>query len=339
MRLIQVGLGAFGRSWAEVAQHATGCDLVAVVDAEPAARQWASGSLELSEHAVFADLGEALAGSDADAVLLITPPESHHPLGLQILAAGKHLLVEKPLATTLADGEALVAAAEAAGCVLVVSQNYRHRGPARAVQAAVRGGEIGRPRHVRITFRRDTRPIWPPGNFRHLMRHSLVLDMTIHHADLLRMIVGQEVVAVDARGWRVPDSPYLHDPAVAALLTLADGTTVDYDGNWASLDHEPETSWNADWEIIGEEGIVRWAGGVADPLQGEVTLRRWGDPERRLPTPAPEPADRAGSLESFRRAVEEDEAPETSGRDNLGSLKIVLAMVEAVERAGVAGDP
>ena len=337
MRLIQVGVGAFGRSWAEVAAAAAGCELVAVVDAEPAARAWAAATLGLPEEALFADFGEALAATDADAVLLITPPVTHHPLGLQALAAGKHVLVEKPLATTLADAEALVAAAEAAGRLLVVSQNYRHRGPARAVQAAVRADEIGRPLHVRIAFRRDTRPIWPPGNFRHLMRHPLVLDMSIHHADLLRMITGQEVVAVEARGWRVPDSPYVHDPAVTALLTLADGTTATYDGTWAAHGHEPETSWNGDWDILGEAGIIRWTGGVADPLEGEVTLRRWGEPERRLPTPAPDPADRAGALEAFRRAVEEGEAPETSGRDNLGSLNIVLAMVAAVERAeGVA---
>ena len=50
--------------------------------------------------------------------------------------------------------------------------------------------------------------------------------MSIHHADLLRAITGQEVASIYARGWRVPDSPYQYDPAVAATMTLSGGATV-----------------------------------------------------------------------------------------------------------------
>jgi len=331
VRLIQVGAGGFGRSWAELAATAEGYDLVAAVDPDPAARGWAAETLGLPPGRIFADLGPALAAVDAEAVLLVTPPATHHPLGLQALAAGKHVLMEKPLATSGGDGAALVAAAAAAGRVLMVSQNYRHRAPARAVQAAIRDGQIGTLVHLHIAFRRNTSALWPPANFRYAMRHPLVVDMTIHHADLLRMVTGQEAVALDARGWRVPGSAYAHDPAVAALITLSGGASVLYEGDWASPG--PETSWNGDWEILGEEGGLRWTGGVANPLDGEVTLRRWGEPERPLPLPDVAHPDRAGSLAAFRRAVETGAEPETSGRDNLGSLEIVLAMVAAVERA------
>jgi len=142
---------------------------------------------------------------------------------------------------------------------------------------------------------------------------------------------GQEAVALDARGWRVPGSTYAHDPAVAALISLSGGASVLYEGDWAS--RGPETSWNGEWEITGEEGTLTWTGGVANPHEGEVTLRREGEPERPLPLPNVPHVDRAGSLAAFRRAVETGEEPETSGRDNLGSLGIVLAMVEAIERA------
>ena len=331
MRLIQVGAGGFGRSWAELAAGAEGYELVGVVDPDPHAREWVAATLRLPPDRLFADLDAALAAADAEAILLVTPPATHHPLGLRSLAAGKHVLMEKPLATTIGDGTALVAAAAAAGRVLMVSQNYRHRAPARAVQGAIRDGSIGRLVHLRIAFQRNTATLWTPDNFRYSMRHPLVVDMTIHHADLLRMVTGQEALALDARGWRVPDSPYLHDPAVAALLTLSGGASVLYDGNWAS--HGAETSWNGEWEILGEEGVIRWTGGVANPHEGEVTLRRRDEPERSLPQPEIAHPDRAGSLAAFRHAVETGAEPETSGRDNLGSLGIVLAMVEAIERA------
>ncbi|MGI9253355.1 MAG: Gfo/Idh/MocA family protein, partial [Thermomicrobiales bacterium] len=238
---------------------------------------------------------------------------------------------EKPLATTLDDAAALVMAAEAAGQTLMVSQNYRHRAPARAMQAAIREGAIGRIISVRCEHRRDTRQLFDADNFRYTMRHPLVIDMTIHHADLLRMLTGQEVISLDARGWRIPDSPYLHDPAVSALMTLSDGAVARYEGNWAA--HEPETSWNGDWEVLGDEGILSWTGGVDDSMTGEVTLQRWGEAPRALSLPDLPFVDRAGTLEAFRRSVDEGLTPETSGRDNLGSLRIVLGMAEAVERA------
>ncbi len=334
MRLLQIGLGGFGRSWAELARGAEGIDYVGAVDPDPAARAWAGQALELPDGSVFASFADALEGAEFAAVLLATPPATHHPVGLAALGAGKHVLVEKPLATTLPDAQHLVAAADASNRILMVSQNYRFRAPARAMQAAVREGRIGRVLTVRAEHRRDTRTLFGEGNFRYDMEHPLVIDMTIHHADLLRMLTGQEVTALDARGWRVPDSPYRHDPAVAALFTLDGGASARYEGNWAT--HGAETSWNGDWEILGEEGILRWTGGVADPLVGEVTIQRWGESPRPLPQPALAHPDRAGTLQAFRHAVATGDEPETSARDNLGSLAIVLATAAAVDRAGIA---
>lgn len=336
MRLIQVGVGGFGRSWAELVARAPGVEPVAVVDSDPGARSWAEGMQGLPPGTAFSAFDEALAAVEAEAVLLVTPPATHHPLGLAALAAGKHVLMEKPLAVSLAEGEALVAAAADAGRVLMVSQNYRFRAPARAVQAAVLAGEIGRLLHVSIMFRRDTRTLWPADNFRYAMRHPLVLDMAIHHADLLRMVTGQEATAVEARGWRVPDSPYRHDPAVAALLSLSGGASALYQGTWAS--DGPDTSWNGEWEVLGETGLLRWTGGMDDPLTGAVTISGWGGRAQPLPLPTLAAVDRAGSLAAFRRAVAMGEEPESSGRDNLGSLNIVLAMAEALDRSGVAGE-
>jgi predicted dehydrogenase len=335
VRVLQIGLGGFGRSWAELASRAPGIEYAGAVDPDPAARAWAEHELAIQPGRLFASFADALLGAEFEAVLLVTPPATHHVIGLQAIAAGRHVLVEKPLAASLDDAAALAAAAEAANRTLVVSQNYRYRAPARAMQAAIREGAIGRIISVKAEHRRDTRTLWPAGNFRYDMHHPLVIDMSIHHMDLLRMLTGQEAVALDARGWRIPDSPYLHDPAVSALITLSGGAVARYEGNWAT--HDAETSWNGDWEVLGEDGILRWTGGVDDALTGDVTLQRRGEPIVPLPLPELGFVDRAGTLESFRRAVEDGMAPETSGRDNLGSLRIVFGMVEAVERAMKAG--
>jgi predicted dehydrogenase len=331
MRVLQIGLGGFGRSWAGIASDAPGIEYAGVVDPDPSARAWARDELGMTGDQLFPSFAEALLNAEFEAVLLVTPPATHHIVGLQSIAADRHVLVEKPLASTLDDAVTLVAAAEAAGKVLMVSQNYRHRAPARVMHGAIREGAVGKLITVTCQHRRKTSRLWPEDNFRYQMRHPLVIDMSIHHLDLLRMLTGQEVTSLDARGWRVPDSRYVHDPAVAALMTLTDGTVFRYEGDWAT--HGPQTSWNGDWEVLGEEGILRWTGGEDDPMTGVVTLERWDEEPLALPLPELPFVDRAGTLEAFRRAVEEGIEPETTGRDNLGSLRIVFGVVEAVERA------
>lgn len=234
MRVIQVGLGGFGRSWAEIARAAEGVELVAAIDPSPSARVWAIEALGLAEEAVFAALEAALEATAADAVFVITPPETHHAIAGLALRSGKHVLLEKPLATTIGEARDLIGVAAAMDRILMVSQNYRYRPGAVAARQAVAHGMLGNLEAVRVRCLRDTRGLWPPDNFRYRMRHPFVLDMSIHHADLLRAITGQEVVSIYARGWRVPDSPYEHDPAVAATMTLSGGATVLFEGDWAT---------------------------------------------------------------------------------------------------------
>jgi predicted dehydrogenase len=166
------------------------------------------------------------------------------------------------------------------------------------------------------------------------MRHPFVLDMSIHHADLLRAITAQEVVAIYARGWRVPDSPYRHDPAVAAVMTLSGGATVLYEGDWAT--RAPETSWNGDWEPIGEHGRLTWTGIAADAMASTLLLQLRGEEPRELPVPELELTDRAASLAAFREAVTTGREPATSARDNIHSLAIVLGCVASIESGAIA---
>ncbi|MGH3148538.1 MAG: Gfo/Idh/MocA family protein, partial [Rubrobacter sp.] len=267
-RVVQAGLGIWGRSWTGVVRDAPGVELVAVADPDPEA---------LTNHSSgvpgFGSVEEAVAEVGCDAVLVASPPGTHHAVAKAALEAGKHALVEKPLATSLEDAFDLVGAAERTSRVLTVSQNYRYNAPFRAVQRAV--AELGELVSVRIACRRDTRMLFTPDDFRYSMRHPYVLDMSIHHFDLLRAATGRDVRSVYARGWGAPDSSFVHQPAVAAVLDLADGTPVIYEGDWAT--RGPETSWNGEWEIFGEEGRLLWSGDTDERGKGEVFLERWGE--------------------------------------------------------------
>lgn len=337
MRVIQVGLGGFGQSWVKVAQATPGIELVAAVDPSPAARNRASEALSLDAATLFADLEQALATVAADAVLVITPPDTHHAVATTALLAGKHVLLEKPLATTIADARDLIQTADAVNRTLMVSQNYRYRPGTVAARQAVAAGLLGDLTAVRVRCLRDTRHLWPADNFRYAMRHPFVLDMSIHHADLLRAITGQEVATIYAQGWRVPDSPYQHDPAVAATMTLSGGATVLYEGDWAT--RAPETSWNGDWELLGELGRLTWTGSAADVMTGRLLLQLRDDASQALPLPELAVSDRTASLTLFAEAIATGREPETSARDNIRSLAIVLGCVASIESGAVVSLP
>jgi len=261
---------------------------------------------------------------------VVTPPEAHLTVAAAALRAGKHVLVEKPLAPTLEEARAAIREADDAGKILMVSQNYRFRQAARAIQRLIREGAVGPLVSVSLDCQRDMRPYYEATNFRYLMRHPYVIDMSIHHFDLIRALTGENVASIHARSWRVPDGPYRHDPAMAALVMLESGVPLLYEGSGAT--YRTWTSWNGDWELVGEEGKITWTGGVDDPELGVVTLQCWGQEPVQLELDRSGLRGRELILETFRQAVLTDQEPETSARDNINSLALVIACAASIDR-------
>lgn len=327
LAIIQVGGGIWGRGWAELTHRAAGFRLAALVDASAKVREWASAEFGVP---TFARLDRALEGVQADAVLLATPPGTHRPLAEAALAAGHHVISEKPLSLELEDGLALARMAERTGLNVMVAQNYRFRRQPRALQMLVSTGALGPLRGVRIACRRDLRDARISRRaWRREMAHPYLLEMAIHHVDLLRMITGREVAQLDALAWKVPDSPFRKEPNVSALLVLDDGTPAAYEGDFAAYDGE--TSWNGEWEFVGAQARATWGGEVNSPLRGTVKLERYGSPPERVALPKLPALDRLGVLQEMRRAIADGEAPECSAADNVKSLAVILGLASSVE--------
>jgi len=329
VRIVQAGVGGFGKEWARQLMRTPEVTLVGIADPSARAREWAMSELGLSPEACVPTVGEALALGGINGMVVTTPPPSHPEVSIAALVGGAHVLVEKPLATNLEDARSMVEAADRAERVLMVSQNYRFRRSVRTVQHLVASGQLGALQSVRITFRKDSRELFGTGDFRCELPHPLLTDMSIHHFDLLRAVTGQEVSTTYARSWRVPDSPYRHEPAAIATLTLEDGTPVLYDGNWAPFGEE--TSWNGHWELLGARGRLVWSGGTSEAPEETITLQAWGEPERVLPLEPVAFPDQTGTLRAWLDAIVTGAPPETDARDNIRSLAIVLGCVRSVE--------
>jgi len=109
LRIIQAGMGGWGRDWAKnVIKRDDQVKLMACVDADPASLALARKELDLPARSYFQSLAEALAASDAEAVLVTANLPGHVPLALEALGAGRHVLLEKPFATSLAEARQAV---------------------------------------------------------------------------------------------------------------------------------------------------------------------------------------------------------------------------------------
>jgi predicted dehydrogenase len=327
LRIVQVGAGLWGRSWAELIAHWRGSELVGLVDSSAEARTWAHDALGVP---AFTTLRAALSATDGEAVLLVSPPGTHRRLAEEALAAGCHVVIEKPVSTGYQDAVAVARAADERRRHVVVSQNYRFRRQTRALQRLVRDGALGPLAGIRIVFRRDLRRAHiTPGDWRGRMPHPLLLDMAIHHVDLLRAVSGRDVLSVDARSWPAPDGPFRHEPTVAALIELQRGLSASYDGSWAPP--YGETSWNGDWELIGGAARATWTGGLDDPLTSVVRVERFGERPRRTPLPRLAVLDRLGVIAELRRAIRAGDEPEVGIADNLRTLAAVLALARSCD--------
>jgi predicted dehydrogenase len=331
IRLIQVGMGGWGRSWAKVlAQHAELVHVVACVDIQPEMLLQLRADVGVDEGTCFPSLDAALAATEADAVLVTTAIGSHAPLALAALEAGKHVLVEKPFASSLDEAQEVVEAAADAAKVLMVSQNYRFYPAAQTVASLVREEALGPVSGVSIQFRRYAN-LQPRETHRHYhIRHPLLMDMAIHHFDLMRYVLGQEPAAVYCQVWNPPWSNFTEPAAAVASIVFDGGAVVDYRGSWVST--ATQTKWDGEWQIECAGGAIEWTGRDGNSLEGDaVTLRPRGKRVRRVSLPAVKYWDRAGSLAEFVDAIQSQREPLTSGRDNLVSTALMFAAIQSAE--------
>jgi predicted dehydrogenase len=231
MRIIQVGVGKMGQHWLEVLGAHDDVELVGIVEPVAALRDTARAKAGLDESVAFESLDDAIASLDFDAAAVVTPPATHRPVSEQLLRAGKHVLQEKPLATSRDDAEALAAIAAETGKTLMVAQNYRHFEGYGTVKAVLESGRAGPIAAVAIRFARNTRTMFGEGDFRYQMTHPLLVDMSIHHFDRLRGLLGTNLVTVYAQSWHVPDGNYAHHAAATVQFRMDDGVPVTYVGN------------------------------------------------------------------------------------------------------------
>ena len=208
MRHLIVGTGIMAREHAAAFAAMTGVDLVATVEPDAARREEFAGRFGIKVS--FATLQEAIDWGAFDTASNVTPDAVHHATTLPLLSAGKHVLCEKPLATSYADAAEMAAAAEAAGVIHMVNLSYRNVAALQRTREMVAAGAIGAVRHLDAAYLQSwlTQSVW--GDWRTqsawLWRLStahgsqgVLGDVGIHILDFAAFAAGMDLVAVSAQ--------------------------------------------------------------------------------------------------------------------------------------------
>ncbi len=252
IRVAVVGAGILGKRHARVFGEIDGARLVAVADHSLERAQAAAGAGR-----AFTSIEELLAGVECDAVAVATPDHLHVDVVTAALNAGKHVLVEKPLATSVGAARAMIELAERNGLVLQVNYSQRWVPEYAWIKQQIAAGSIGRPRLVQSS-KQDT--IYVPTRMINWAAHtSPIWFMSSHDIDLVCWFLDDRATSIVARETRgVLDGLGIdtHD-GVDALVRYAGGATLALHSSWIHPETYPVLVVDR-MSIVGDAGVIEF---------------------------------------------------------------------------------
>jgi predicted dehydrogenase len=327
LRGIVVGAGVLGPFWARELLASRDTELAGWVDVDEARVRARREELRLGTLPVGVDLPAMLPAVGTDFVVNVSSPFAHRRVTLDALSYGASVLTEKPLATSMDDAREMVAAADDARRLLMVSQNRRYMPTLRAFRDAVAG--LGTLAGVNCDFYIGHRV--DPGRFVTAMEDPLLLDMAIHLFDAARFVTGEEPVSVYCESYSPPWDWYAGHSAANALFRMTGDVRLAFNGSW-SADGFP-TSWTGRWRAFGERGSAMWDGARAPRVHAAPGVDLEPVPPVREPRKsATRFAGLRHALAEFVAALRTGRPPQSEGRDNLRSLAMCHAAVESARR-------
>jgi len=263
-----------------------------------------------------AEPDDLITDPDVDGVVICTPPSSHFSLARAVLAAGKPLLVEKPMTGTLAQAEQLSELDAGTAFPLMVGQALRWNPVILKVRELL--PQLGRLHLIRIAQRLAPTTLPWQRNLAETVGGSVLLT-GVHLFDMARFLTGAEFKSVDSRQANI-QNPVVEDFFLARAVMS--------DGCWATLEVSKYTQSRAGWlEIVGEDGQIQ-----ADYLDRGIVLRTGTDQER-FDVDAAAPT-LPSLLTDWLTAIRSGNPPPVTVADGLATLKVVNACYHS-HRVGV----
>jgi predicted dehydrogenase len=250
---------------------------------------------------------------EIEAAVVATPNALHAAQAIAFLRAGKHVIVEKPMSTSVAEADAMIAAAESSGARLMVAHCWRFRDEVVAMRGRIAGGDFG---DVVKTRGYGMHAGWGPTGWftdRSLAGGGALVDMGVHAIDTARFLLGdpepERVCAVV--GTRYADGRYDVDDDAVLLISWSNGTNSIVESGWWQPHLE---GLEADTEVFGTDGYDRiWPPGEPSEDYEHCTQPMY-----------------TTQMQEFLDAIDEGREPRPSGSDG----RVVMRIVEEAYRSG-----
>jgi predicted dehydrogenase len=331
LRAALIGCGAMSRAWLDAAVKIENLEVVGLADLDRARAEGRAEEFGLRDAFLATDIKTLLQRTEPDLLFDVVVPAARHEIVSAALAAGCHVLSEKPMAETLDEARDLVARAGRANRVHAVVQNRRYVEAVRRIARAIASGAIGAVTGIHADF--FLGPHF--GGFREEMEHVLLLDMAIHTFDAMRCMTGLGAGGVYCREWDPQNSWYRQGSSALALFDLEGGAVFTYRGSWCA--EGLGTSWECAWRFVGAKGSLLWDG------HGDIRIEIAGAERKGLfaevvgvAVPPLDAADKIGGhlgvMTDFVAAVRGATVPETVGGDNIKSLAMALGAIQSAEQ-------
>ena len=297
-----IGVGVMGSNHARVLAEMAGVALVGVVDPDRTQRELVGRNLGCE---VFGDL-DSLVERGVEAVTIAAPTHLHHDLALACIARGLHVMVEKPIAPTVEEGRAIVAAARRAGVTLMVGHVERFNPAVESIKRAIKGQDI-----LSIAITR-VGP-FPP----RMSNVGVVIDLAVHDIDLIRWFTDSEIVEIQPQ----LSSAVAEREDIALLqFRTASGVLAHINTNWLTP-FKARTIHVAtrDKYLIGDLLTLQVTECFGFQPDGSYSMRHlsvgYAEPLR-------------AELRAFVDAIRNGRAPAVTGEEGVASLEIAIRCLD-----------
>jgi myo-inositol 2-dehydrogenase/D-chiro-inositol 1-dehydrogenase len=332
-----IGYGAWGGHHARAIAQTEGAELAAV-----AARSQESRAKAAAEHPglrVHADYHEMLRAESLDVVDVVLPTDLHRDAGKAVLESGRHLLLEKPMALTLAHCDELIGLAKAKGLVLAIGHEFRLSSLWGQMHRMVREGAIGTPLYLLIELWRRPYRLGSQG-WRYAIDRvgDWILEEPIHFFDMARWYFGLDPEGVYARASsKQPGHPELQDN-FSAIVHFPEGEYAVVSQTLAAYEHHQVV------KMTGTHGALwaTWGGEMDRTFHPRFSLAYHDGKEKRdipITKITGEVYELEDEMAMMVRAVREGAPVAATGEDGKWSVALCLAAARSVKTGGVVSIP
>ena len=278
----------------------------------------------------YTDYIELLNDEEINAVSICTPNVFHAPMSIASLQAGKHVLCEKPMATTIEDAERMNEATNGSGKILMIGHNQRFVPSHQKAKAMIAKGELGKIYSFRTAFGHSGPEAWSiDGKDSWFFKKDQAVigamgDLGVHKADLLRFILGEEMMEVAAFVETSAKKETNVDDTAVCILRTESGIIGTLAASWSYLKEDNSTI------IYGEKAVLRLED---DPTYSLIIHHVDGRTETfqlgHIQSNDEGGQHDSGVIRAFIDSIVNQKAPPITGMEGLKSLKVILAAIES----------